>query len=1049
MKPNIFKTGTLLLLVLLAGAGALLAQQPVPAKVTVTGTVSDKVSTEAMIGVGIMEVIGKEKKVIGVTDNRGNFSVKVSPEANLAFRYVGYREFIVKVKEGKPLDIRLSINENKLNETVIVGYQNKTRELATGSSVIVSGKDLQDVPVSNVEQLLQGRVPGLNIQNNTGAPGGRGVVAIRGLSNITVTGNGSSSFLSPTSPLYVIDGVPIDADANFSYGFQTPGPGVSPLSLIPPEDIQSMEVLKDAQATALYGSRAAYGVIVVTTRRGSSKIPVVRYTGNFFMNTPPELRATVGGNLERQIRVKEIMQYGTYADLLNISNTPFLADSLNPYWNSSTNWQGIFYQTTYNQTHNINISGGDPTFNYKTDLSYYHENGVIRNTGFDRYSINTNMLYQPTPRLKIFGLLNTQIGKRKLGSGNGLLQTGVADNGQKSSLLPAPSFYQSTAGYLGALEVQNDNKTLNLTASLDASYQIIEGLSLGSAISYNYASNTQDEFTPAAANNDYSRIKAYDDRNFQLYNRNSITYFKSINKKHNFTLNVFNEIFNRGMQAKIIQQQRMPNDQYEGPLGYGNDASRGGGLLDNFSQNHTASFAGLFSYNYKQKYVLDASYRIDGSSASGFEDPYSRNPSLGLRWNFNKEKIFTDSKWLTYGSLRGSWGQNIVPSGDIFSIYGTYRPNGTYNGNPRIGSDFDQMPNPFLKPTTTTQYDIGMEAGFFQSKIELVFDVYYKTVENLLRSKNLADITGFNRVNTNETSLADYGYELMLTFRPLRASSPVQWSISVNGALNKDILTRLPAGARQLIQNDNGQNVLYRVGRNALSNYLLTTQGVYKTLEDVPIDPATGLRYRTANGQYFQAGDPYWQDRDGNYILDINDYTIAGNSQPLLTGGLQSYLTYKNFTFNISASYVAIRDILNDALAQRMQYLGQPFDQRSIVDFNQIDYWKQSGSNATYSNPFDYTRAGAVNPYRVDQTLFQEDGSYFKINTITVGYLLNKNLTHRYGINTVRVYMTCNNVKTFSSYSGPNPENVSALGRDQSNGYPIPRSWNAGLNVEF
>ncbi|MGO4291658.1 SusC/RagA family TonB-linked outer membrane protein [Chitinophaga sp. RAB17] len=1069
MKPNIFNTffcdnshghrfyarciraGIGLFLLLMTQTLALQAQQVPQTKVTITGTVSDKASTEAMVGVGIMEVSGKDKKVIGVTDSKGNFSVKISPEASLTFRYIGYREYTVKVKPGKPVDVRLSISESKLNETVIIGYQNKTRELTTGSSVIISGKDLQDVPVSNVEQLLQGRVPGLNIQNNTGAPGGRGMIAIRGLSNITVTGSGANSFLSPTSPLYVIDGVPVDADANFSYGFQTPGPGVSPLSLIPPEDIQTLEVLKDAQATALYGSRAAYGVIVITTRRGSSKIPVVRYTGNFFMNTTPKLRATVGGNLERQIRVKEILQYGTYNDLLNMSNTPFLADSLNPYWNSSTNWQGVFYQNTYNQTHDINISGGDPTFNYKTDLSYYHENGVIKNTGFDRYAINTNMLYQPSPKLKVFAVLNTQVGNRKLGSGNGLLQTGVADNGQKSSLLPAPSFYQSTADYLGALQVENNNKTLNLTGSVDVTYQLLDGLSLSSNVSYNYGSNTQDEFTPAAANNDYSRIKAYDDRNFQLYNRNSITYFKSFNKKHNFTVTGFNEIYNKGFQARTIQQERLPNDQYQGPLGYGGDASKGGGLLGSYSENHSAAFAGLISYNFKQKYVFDASYRMDGTSSSGFDNPYSKNPSLGVRWNFNKEDFFADKKWLTYGSLRGTWGQNIVPSGDIFSIYGTYRPNGTYNGNPRIGSDFSQLPNPYLKPTTTTQYDFGVEAGFFQSRLEVLFDVYYKSVENLLRSKVLPDISGFDYVNTNESALADYGYELMLTFRPLKPSSPVQWSISVNGALNKDILTRLPGGARQLIQTDGGtgQKILYRVGRNSLSNYLLTTQGVFNSTANVPIDPATGLRYRTAGGEYFQGGDPNWVDRNGNYILDNDDYAVAGNSQPLVTGGLQSYLTYKNFTFNISASYIAIRDILNDALARRLAYLGTPFDQRSIVNFNDIDYWKGSGSSATYSNPFDYTRAGAINPYRADQTLFQEDGSYFKINTITIGYLLNKNMTSRYGLKTVRVYGTCNNVKTFSKYSGPNAENVSALGRDQSDGYPIPRSWNVGLNVEF
>ncbi|MDQ0109068.1 TonB-linked SusC/RagA family outer membrane protein [Chitinophaga terrae (ex Kim and Jung 2007)] len=1023
------------------------AQQP---KITVTGTVSDKESTEAMIGVGIMEVIGKTSKVIGVTDAKGNFSVQVSPEASLTFRFVGYREYTAKIGTYRRLDVRMSIRENKLTETVIIGYQTKTRELTTGSSVVISGKDLQDVPVSNVEQLMQGRVAGLNIQNNTGAPGGRGMIAIRGLSNITVTGSGSNSFLTPTSPLYVIDGVPIDADANFTYGFQTPGPGVSPLSLIPPEDIQTFEVLKDAQATALYGSRAAYGVIVITTRRGSSKVPVVRYTGNFFMNTPPELRATIGGNMERQIRIKEIMQNGTYADWQRISQTPFLSDSLNPYYNSSTNWQGIFYRTTYNQTHNVNISGGDPTFNYKTDLSYYHENGIIRNTGFDRYSINTNMNYQPTPKLKVFAMLNTQVGNRKLGSGNGLLQTGVASNGQSSSLLPDPSFFLTTSDMLGALEVQNNNKTLNITSSIDASYQLIDGLSLGSSVSYTYASNTSDKFVPAAANNDYSQVEAYDDRNFTLYNRNSITYYKSINKKHNFTVMGFNEIYNRGMQARVIRQDKMPNDQYQGPLGYGKEGSNGGGLLDNFSQGHTASFAGTFSYNYMQKYILDASYRMDGTSATGFKDPYSKNPSIGLRWNFSKEKFLENSSnWLYYGSLRGSWGQNIVPMADLFAIYGAYGPRGTYNGNPRIGTDFGQMPNPDLKPTTTTQYNGGVEAGFFKGRLEMVFDVYYKSVLNLLRSKPLPDITGFNSVITNETSLVNYGYELSLTFRPLPPTNPVQWSISVNGALNKDILTRLPGDARQLIQTDQGQYTVFRVGRNSLSNYLLTTKGVYGNFDDVPVDPATGLRYRADNGTFFKAGDPYWEDRDGNYILDANDYTIAGNSQPLVTGGMQSMLTYKGFSFNMNASFTAKRDILNDALVQRMQYLGQPFDQRSIVDFNSINYWKAYGGNARYPNPFDYTRAGAINPFRGDQTLFQEDGSYFKINTITLGYTLNKYITERFGLNTVRFYLTCNNVKTFSNYSGPNPENVSSLGRDQSNGYPIARSWNFGLNVQF
>lgn len=876
-------------------------------KIEMQGVVREGQSNDPLPGVAILQGTGSSAKGVGVTDEAGKFTVTVDNGANIIFRFVGFADYNMKARSGKSFNIRMGANENKLQEAVVVGYQTKTRELTTGSAIIVSGKDIQDVPVASVEQLLQGRVAGLNIQNNTGVPGGRGTVAIRGLSNVTVQGAGNDAFLNPTSPLYVIDGVPVDADANFSYGFQSAGPGVSPLSLIPPEDVQSLEVLKDASATALYGSRGAYGVIIITTRQGSSKIPLVRYTANFFVKQPPKLRSTIGGNLERDIRIKEIMQNGTYDDIFKISTTPFLADSLNPYYNNSTNWQGVFYRPTYNETHDINISGGDPAFNYKADISYYHENGVVRNTGFDRYSVNTTMTYQPSPKLKVFTNLSAQIGSKKLGSGNGVLQTGVADNGQASSLYPGPSFFQSSSSILGALETVNNNKTLNTRASVDVNYQLIEGLSLATSVSYEYQSNTQDRFTPAAAHNDYSQIYGYDDRNFTLYNRNSITYFRSFNKTHNFTITAFTELYNKGLQAHVIQQEKTPNDQYEGPLGYDAYYSLGGGLLDNYSSVHQASYAGIFSYNYKQKYVLDLTYRLDGTSASGFKDPYTRNPSVGLRWNFNKENIFTDSKWLTYGSLRGSWGQNIVPNGDLFSIYGTYIPRTTYNGNNRVGSDFDLLPNPNLKPTTTTQYDVGFEGGFFDDRIDVVFDAYYKNVKNLLRQKPLADITGFNNVQTNESSLVDYGYELTLTFRPLSPRSPVQWSISVNGALNKDILTHLPDNAHQLIQTDasTGQNILYRVGRNSLTNYLLNTEGIFATTEDVPVDPATGLRYRTTGGIYFQGGDPYWQDVDGNYILDINDYIAAGNSQPLVTGGLQSYLTYKNFSLNINATYTA------------------------------------------------------------------------------------------------------------------------------------------------
>lgn len=1012
-------------------------------KVAVKGVVREATSNERMVGVSILG--GAPLKPIGVTGSSGEFSVLVDPGTPLVFRFLGYSDFKIKPGSRREITVQMSVNENKLNEAVIVGYQKKTRESVTGAAVIVSGKDLQDIPVSNVEQLLQGKVAGLNIQNNTGAPGARGSVMLRGLSTINVTGKGDDAFLTPTSPLYIVDGVPIQANTNFDYGFQTAGPGVSPLSLIPPEDIESIEVLKDAQATSLYGSRGAYGVIIINTHRGNSPVPVVRYTGNFFLNTVPKLRPTMGGKSERDFRLAEIFNYGTLDDIYNIAYTPLLADSLNPYYNNSTDWQGVFYRNTFNQTHNVGISGGDPTFNYKVNLGYYNESGVIRNTGFSRYSLNTNMEYKPTKKLRIFAALSSSLGLRNKGSGSGLLQKGVATDGKSSSLLPPPSYFLSTNSALSSLNTKNDNKSGNYHINLDVNYELYKGVSLSSSLGYDYGTNTEDNFTPAAANNDFSEAYGYNDRSFTLFNRNALSYYKSVNATHNFFLSFSNEIYSSASQQAVIKQKKTPNDQFQGPLGADGLTSRGG--LLGYNKNHVASFAGIFSYDFKKKYIFDFSYRMDGSSASGLSNRYSANPALGLRWNFNKEQFAKDLAWLTFGSLRFSWGRNIVPNGDIFSSSGQYDLRKTYNNVSRIGINFGTLPNPSLRPTTTTQYDIGIEAGFFDSRIELIFDTYYKQVDFLTRGKPLPDIAGFDQVITNEVGMVNYGYELSLTFRPLPKSSAFQWTFSINGALNKDVLTRLPGNERQFLSGD---NIYLRVGRNTFSNYLYQNQGVYATNDDVPLDPATGIYLHTPDGVPFHAGDAKFRDLDGNYIISDNDRVIMGNSMPLITGGFSSYFKYKSVSLNINGSFTLIRDIINSALVERMQFLQSPFKGNAITVLPpDVTYWQKNGDNAGFANVYDWKRAPLTQPYRANQSLFQETGSYYKLNTASLSYTFNREMTKHIGLSSVRVYGSVNNLFSWSKYRGPNPENVTDLGRDRSDGYPVPHTYNLGLNVDF
>lgn len=1027
-------------------------------KITLTGTVLDADTKLPMVGASVGS--GTPRRTVMV-DDKGRYSIVVDEGATVTFTYVSYEMRTVKLTPGQTtLNINLKEEKNNMKEIVVRGYVKRTRDQTTGSSAIVSRQEIQDVPVGNVEQLLQGKVAGLNIQNNTGAPGMRGTVNIRGLSTLQTTGSGDDAFLQPTSPLYVIDGVPMDADKASEFGFDQQGPGVSPLSLIPQEDIASIEILKDATATALYGSRGAYGVILIQTVRGQSEIPRVIYTSNYFVSTVPKLRETYGGNAERQFKLDQILRYGLMEDIYQITNTPFLADSLSAFYNNSTDWQDIFYSNRFNMTHNVSLDGGDAKFNYKTNLNYFSQDGIVENTGFERYSLNMNMEFKPSPKLSFFGSVRSSIGNVKSGSGTGVLQRVVDNSSQRSTLLPGPSFLLATSDVLTTLQIRESAGPKNITANMTANYELLPGLNLQTSGNYDYTIESKDTFLPAAANNQFARVYNFYSYSSTLYNRNNISYTKSINDSHNFFVNLFSEIYMRKNQENITQIERSPNDQFEGPLGYDGYNSRGGGVLTSFRDLNQASLAAAFTYDYKKKYILDFTYRIDGSSASGQKDPYSKNPSVGFRWNFGKEAFLKNTEdWLSYGSLRLTAGQNVYPQGELKDIYGRYNPNGFYNNAARVGIDYGQVPNPLLKAKKVVMYNLGVDVGLWEGKLDLVFETYYKKVENELFNNILSNTLGFDMYKSNGAAFANYGYELSLTSKPLAKSSPVQWTLSVNGALNYDVLTKLPDEYNgqyiDFINQDNlGQYIAKRVGRNVLSNYLFINQGVYGSTADVPVDPITGLRMRNGSpGSHFfsyEGGDARLWDANGDYVIDYRDRQVAGNTQPLITGGITNTFQYKNFSLNFYASFTAARSILNNALSKRLLLLSQPFGFDAVPPAGSLNIWTGPGDNdATYANAYDYEHGQYMGNFRYEQSLWQESGSYLKINQATLAYNFQKKLAKRLGLNGIRTYFSSANLITFSPYSGPNPENVTSLGKDLSSGYPNPRTYTLGFNVTF
>lgn len=1028
------------------------------AQTTVRGRVLDE-DGKALRSVTVINVSTARQLV--ATDANGGFSVSVASGTTLLFKLVGYKEKRVSLAAGQTsLTVNLEPSSTEVDEVVVTrGYVKRPKETSTGASNIITAEDIRDIPGS-LETLLQGKAPGLNIQVNTGAPGFRGTTQIRGLSTLSTVGSGNESILMPTSPLYVIDGVPLDADRASEMGLQQQGPGVSPLSMIPPEDIESIEILKDAQATSLYGSLAAYGVVIINTKRGNSEVPRINYVNNSFMRTPPKLRETLGGNLERRLKLEQIFGNAlTQADIDRIQTTPHLSDSLNAYFNNSTNWQDLYFQTTYNHSHNLSVDGGNSILSYKANIGYYSETGIIRNTGFDRYSTNLRMDYSPDSKLRFTGQVFAQLGKINKGDGSGILQTGVAAGGLSSTLLPPPSFYSVSSEYISSISTNNENGVRLIRPYVEGSYQIIDGLRITSALSYEFVSSTEDTFSPAAANNQFSKVYSFAGRQTQLYSRSSLNYSKTFNESHNIFINLFNEVRNVTRQDFPIQQDRTPKDNFQGPLGYDGFFSRGGGLLDNFKNERALSFALSTSYDYKRKYILDLSYRMDGSSGNGFGNLYTKNPAIGLRWNAHNEEWIKDAApWLSLGSIRGSWGINVMPNSTLERIYGRYDITGNYNQQQGVGIRFGQIPNPNLKPTTSMQYNFGLDIALFNNRIDFVYDTYYKKVDNLLFDQRLNSTVAFDVLASNDAAIANYGHELALNIRPLRPGGDFSWTFSINGALNKDILLKLPAhyGGQFIkwnVDNLNGQHNIFRVGTATMSNYLFINEGVYSRDEDVPIDPTSGLRYRNSDGTFFQAGDPIWKDMNGDYILDNRDMVRTGNNQPLITGGVQNTFSYKNIQFSIYASYTAKRTILNNALAERMGLMANPFgqgkDNKVVVPLDGYNMWLQPGDVAMYPYAYAYTRSGTIRPFRYDQTLWAENGSYFKINNMILAYNFNRGLLSRYGLERVRVYASLDNVVTFSTYSGPNPENVTSMGRDLSNGYPIPRTYNIGLNLSF
>lgn len=1063
---------------ILTGILSLLCLQLAAQDVILRGVVVEKDGQNGPLPGATVSVIkgpdGKEvPRIRTATMSKGEFSIKVPVNSTIQFSFIGYEPYIMKAAATKSdIKIYLSANLDVLDETIIVGYTNKSIKTNVTATTVVKARDLVATPVANVMELLQGRVAGLNIQQNNGTPGMSGTYTIRGISDIAVKGEGDNMYLNSSNPLFVVDGIPQEDVGEFNAAGLLSGSGISPIAMIPVEDIEDIQVLKDAAATAQYGSRGAYGVIIINTKRGNSPKPVVSYSNSVKISTPPRLRDVMVGMNERNSRINQLLNNDTsaYHGYYDIHANPILSDSLNAYYNNNTDWQSVFFGTTYNQNHNLNFSGGDESFNYKVNGNAYQENGIISNTGFNRYGIGMLMEYAPTTKFKMMAKASATLGLSNKGSGNALGQTGVANGANASSLLPPPSLYTTTNDVLSALSTNNEATSIAYDASLQTYYKLAHNIMWNNAFGYTYKTEQLETFMPGILIQNRSQngaqVGSGNSNSYNVYLRSSASYNTQVSI-FKFGLTLGAELTMSNRVANNINLSGLPNGIL-GPIGQNPLLSSGSTSLN--EKNNTASITiapnfGIGSINKKvqidDKYIFSPSIRPEVNSAYGSKMKFTINPGFGVKWNFYLEPFMKNLDFLSYGAFRTSWGHSTRYSATIYDVWGSYLVNlagNTYNGQSYIPIDFSNMPNVDLKPVTSTTWNAGLELFFLDNKVTFTGDAYYKQIDNQLSSIELADHNRFDQIKSTDVSLVNYGLELALGFRPLSPQSAFGLNFNFTLAINKDIITKLPNESRQIINGS--KTVINKLGSNALSNFLYVYKGVYANDLDVPVNPSNGRRLRMggtaseSDEAYFRAGDPMWVDLNGDYIIDEKDKTIVGNSQPRMTGGFNVNLRYKSLSINTNCSFTLRRDIINAALAQRFGFFNNPQGIRAessgvLTPIDAYNFWTPQNRNADYPNPFDYTRNRIINSFRPEQTLFMEDGSYFKINGISLSYALDKRVLSLFGLGSASITASANNIHTFSNYSGVNPENVNSLGYDNSGGYPNSRAYTLGLNIRF
>jgi TonB-dependent starch-binding outer membrane protein SusC len=1013
----------ILLLVLLLVSAVAVGQQRV-----ITGTVTDAADGSSLPGVTIVE---KGTSNGTTTDPKGNFSLKINADSKfLVFSFIGMKTVEMPVKESNVMTVAMEAENKTLDEVVVIGYGAVKKSDLTGSVASIKADDLKEIPVNSLDQGLQGKATGVQVTQLSSQPGGAVSVRIRG----------GNSILAGNEPLYVIDGVLMESQVDLSW---IGSPAQNGLSSINPNDIESMEILKDASATSIYGARGANGVVLITTKKGKAgkdKLVFDTYVG-------------------MQVKAKDInvMNASEFAKLYDEAG--FNADSnyvpLYPNPDSlgeGTDWQSEIYRNALIQNYQVSFSGSNDKTTYALSLGYYDQDGIIYGSDFKRYSVRVNLDRKMSKKLT--GGTNLSYTQTKANTVPTDTPGGFFPGVVNTALIFSPVLpvYDATGQY--TLTDPNADAWLDnpvaVTHDVDASdkvgrllgdvyleYAILKDLKFKTDLGVDIYHSVQDMYTPryiysGSFNDGQARFATTDLQNYIF--DNTLTYSKIWNKIHNFTA-MAGFTFQDNLSRTFIDiATGFPNDI----LGYYGiqNATNMPTVLTGFSESTVVSYLTRINYNMKQKYLFTVTCRVDGSSKFGPNNRYATFPSAAVAWRLSEEEFLKPAKWISNLKLRMSYG---LSGNDRIANYAFIRTLGStiyYFNNSFPGSGFapDNPGNNNLKWETTAQFDVGLDVGVLKGRISATMDYYNKQTTDLLYYSNLAWTTGYSSYLNNIGKLKNNGVELALNTQNFVKA--FKWNSTLNFSLNRNMVTDLN-GTELFINNDTyklkiGNWAVIREGEPMGSFYGLVSDGIWQTSE-----AATAAIYGA------EPGDFKYVDQNNDGKINSADCKIIGHALPNFTWGFNNTFSFKNFTLDIFLQGSQGNQILNSNRFELESGNGL-----SNASVNLLDRW-------TPENPSnEYPRANRNADYLHMSDRYLEDGSYIRFKTVTLSYDLPEKAVNAIKLTGIRVYATAQNLLTFTKYTGFDPE-VGSFGLDNTRmgydfgSYPSVRTYIIGASITF